>query len=72
MHILPIYASVLVILFVHALGLSLLVGRFSHAFGVSQNNEDYRFRVAGTAMTFTTLLSAAGYLLIQFVRNAFA
>jgi hypothetical protein len=28
MHVLPIYASVLVILFVHALGLGLLVGGF--------------------------------------------
>ena len=49
---------------VHALGLCLLIGRLSHAFGVSQTDENYRFRVAGMAMTFTTLLTSAAYMLL--------
>lgn len=51
-------------LFVHALGLCLLAGRLSHAWGVSQTREKFIWRVAGMAMTFTTLLSAALYLLL--------
>lgn len=51
-------------LLVHGLGLCLLIGRLSHAFGVSQADENYRYRVAGMAMTFTTLLTSAAYLLI--------
>lgn len=54
--------------FVHCLGMCLLIGRFSHAFGVSQENENYTFRVAGMAMTFTTLLSSSAYLLFSYVR----
>jgi uncharacterized membrane protein YecN with MAPEG domain len=50
-------------LLIHSLGLCLLVGRLSHAFGVSQENENFTFRVAGMAMTFTTLLSSSVYLL---------
>ena len=58
--------------FVHALGLFLLAGRLSHAYGVSQAREDLRFRVAGMALTFATLLSAAAYLLFAFVRGTSA
>jgi uncharacterized protein len=53
-------------LFVHALGLCLVVGRLSHAYGVSQANENYNFRVAGMAMTFTVLLSSALYLVFVY------
>lgn len=55
--------------FVHALGLCLLAGRLLHAYGVSQARENYNFRVAGMALTFTTLLSSAAYLLFAFVRG---
>ncbi len=48
---------------VHALGITLLIGRLSHAYGVSQIGEDYRFRVFGMAMTFITLIVCAVYLL---------
>jgi uncharacterized membrane protein YecN with MAPEG domain len=54
-------------LFVHLLGLCLLAGRASHAFGVSQAKENYRFRVFGMAMTFMTLILSAFYLLITYV-----
>jgi hypothetical protein len=50
---------------VHALGACLLVGRVSHAYGVSQATEDYRFRVFGMAMTFVTLVSASIVLLLS-------
>lgn len=44
---------------VHALGVTLLCGRISHAWGVSRTPEDFRFRVAGMAMTFAVLGIAA-------------
>ncbi|MCV2350695.1 MAPEG family protein [Paucibacter sp. Y2R2-4] len=40
----------------------LLLGRCSHAYGVSQTRENYNFRIAGMAMTFTALLAAAAYV----------
>ncbi len=39
----------------HAGALLLLVGRASHAWGVSRAPENFRFRVAGMAMTFTSI-----------------
>ena len=48
---------------VHALGLLLLIGRSMHAWGVSQVEEDYRYRVAGMAMTFTVIITASVVLL---------
>ena len=44
---------------VHFLGLTLLAGRISRAYGVSLNQENYRFRVAGVAMTFTSLIASS-------------
>ena len=45
----------------------LLIGRITHAFGVSQVEENYRYRVIGMALTFTVIICAAlgiikGYL----------
>jgi uncharacterized protein len=42
-------------LIIHALCLMLITGRMSHAYGVSQQKEDFRFRVAGMALTFMTI-----------------
>ena len=50
---------------VHFLGLALLAGRISHAYGVSQSRENYSFRVAGMALTFTSLITASLYLLFS-------
>jgi uncharacterized protein len=50
-------------LLVHALGLCLVCGRLSHAWGVSNTRENFTWRVAGMALTFTTLLTAATCLL---------
>ena len=44
---------------VHALCLSLLVGRLVHGVGVSRAQEDYRFRVVGMTLTLTALFGAA-------------
>lgn len=54
---------------VHALCLFLLAGRIAHAVGVSRPAEDFRFRVFGMAMTFTTLVGCAGYLLYSYFRQ---
>jgi uncharacterized membrane protein YecN with MAPEG domain len=47
---------------VHGLGLCLLLGRLSHAYGVSQTREKFAFRVSGMVMTFIPLLLASGYI----------
>ncbi len=51
------------ILFVHLIGGLLLVGRLAHAYGISQPNEDYRFRSVGMVLTFASLTLGAIYLL---------
>ncbi len=53
---------------VHALGVCLVLGRLSHAWGVSQAQENYRFRVAGMALTFTVLVLSSLYLLFVYAR----
>ena len=52
---------------VHALSLLLLTGRLLHAYGVSQLAENHKFRIAGTAMTFTVIISSALLLLAGYV-----
>ena len=47
------------VLLVHVLCACLLVGRISHAYGVSREPENFRFRVFGMAMTFTALSGSA-------------
>ncbi|MFA9462452.1 MAPEG family protein [Thiohalorhabdus methylotrophus] len=54
----------------HGLGLMLVVGRSVHAVGVSRVSEDYRFRVFGMALTFTTLIVCSLYLLWGFAVEA--
>ncbi len=46
-------------LLVHALCLLLLAGRLIHAYGISQEKENLRFRVTGMVMTFVTIVIAA-------------
>lgn len=50
---------------VHALCVCLLAGRLLHAYGVSQDPEDFRIRVTAMVLTFTSLLTAATLLLID-------
>ncbi len=49
--------------FVHSLCLGLLVGRLSHAYGVSQVKEDFRFRIVGMSLTVAVLFACAVHLL---------
>lgn len=49
----------------HTLGGVLLVGRLSHAIGMSQMNETFALRSFGMASTFTVLLVAAGTCLVR-------
>lgn len=46
----------------HLLGLSLLVGRICHAYGISQRNEQLNFRIAGMLATFAVMGIAAVWL----------
>lgn len=51
---------------VHLLCLSLVVGRIGHAYGVSQEKEDYRFRTAGMALTLASIGGSALLLVGSF------
>jgi uncharacterized membrane protein YecN with MAPEG domain len=53
---------------VHALGTALLLGRLSHAWGVSQDRERFGFRVFGMATTLGTITVAAVSLLLGAMR----
>ena len=48
----------------HALCITLLVGRISHAWGISQEVKNYRFRVAGMVLTLGVLGVASVRLLV--------
>ena len=52
---------------VHVLAITLLAGRLLHAYGVSQVGENYRYRVAGMAFTFSAILAAAGSILAVYL-----
>ncbi|MDQ3206656.1 MAG: MAPEG family protein [Pseudomonadota bacterium] len=51
-------------LLVHALGALLLLARLSHAYGVSQARENFRFRIFGMIATFSVLVVSALALLL--------
>lgn len=42
-------------LFIHLFGIVLLVGRISHAYGISQTNEVFVFRMIGSLATLTVI-----------------
>lgn len=49
---------------IHALAGALLVGRCAHAYGLAQEKEDLRLRVAGMLLTFTVIGATAALLLV--------
>ena len=55
-------------LHVHVLGSALLIGRLLHAWGVSQEKENFRHRVAGLMLTFAVMISASLAVLINLFR----
>lgn len=50
---------------IHSICILFFVGRLSHAYGISQVNENFKFRVFGMMMTFLTLISTSFYLILQ-------
>ena len=56
---------------IHLLCLALIIGRIIHAYGVSQDDEDVRFRIAGIIITAAVILVAAILLLINGLRAVF-
>ncbi len=58
-------------IFVHLLGFGLVLGRVLHAAGLSQENENFKFRVTGMALTFSVLISCATYLLYCYTASRF-
>lgn len=53
------------LLLIHTLAIALLSGRLLHAWGVSQVRENYRYRTAGMVLTFSVILAACLYLLLE-------
>ncbi|WP_376098985.1 MAPEG family protein [Roseomonas sp. CCTCC AB2023176] len=52
----------------HAAGALLLAGRVSHALGIAQEPENFRFRVTGMAITFAVIASLSFTCLIGALR----
>jgi hypothetical protein len=51
---------------IHVLCGAFLLGRITHAFGVSQVKENYRYRVIGMALTFTVIICASVGLMLDY------
>ncbi len=51
-------------LHIHLLGIALACGRLLHAWGVSQAQENFRYRTAGMALTFMVMLIASVLILL--------
>lgn len=54
---------------VHLLGALLLAGRAVHAYGVSQEQENFRYRIVGMMTTFGVLVGSALLLLVAAAFN---
>ena len=54
-------------MWIHALCLSLLIGRLVHAIGVSRVNENFMYRVTGMGLTLGVIISASTRLLFVYV-----
>ena len=54
---------------IHGLCLCLLIGRLSHAYGISQENENFKFRVFGMSMTFVTIIGSASRIVGFYLFN---
>jgi uncharacterized protein len=51
---------------IHFVCIALLVGRISHAYGVSQVQEKFIYRVIGIALTFMVIISTSVRLIIAY------
>lgn len=52
----------------HSMGIALVLARLIHAGGVSQVQEQTKFRVIGVALTLSILLIASSYLIFNYLR----
>lgn len=50
---------------IHGLFIALILGRLIHAYGVSQVEENYRFRVCGMILTFMPILTVSLALIVN-------
>lgn len=48
---------------IHALNIALVTARIAHAYGVSQTNENFKFRIFGTATTIN-IIGICAFLLL--------
>jgi uncharacterized membrane protein YecN with MAPEG domain len=54
---------------IHFICIALLVGRISHAYGVSQVKENLKYRVIGMALTFMVIISTSIRLIISYYQT---
>ncbi|MGB5261151.1 MAG: MAPEG family protein [Gammaproteobacteria bacterium] len=54
------------ILLIHGLCIALIIGRIVHAYGVSQLEENYSFRISGMALTLVCIISASLRLIVSY------
>jgi uncharacterized membrane protein YecN with MAPEG domain len=54
----------------HVAFASLVVARVAHAYGVSQVQEPFGFRVFGVAVTLSLLILSSAFLLVAFARTS--
>jgi uncharacterized protein len=54
---------------IHFICIALLVGRISHAYGVSQVKENLKYRVIGMALTFMVIISTSIRLMIGYYQT---
>jgi uncharacterized protein len=55
-------------IWIHFVCIALLVGRISHAYGVSQVQEKFIYRVIGMALTFMVIISTSVRLIIGYAQ----
>lgn len=51
----------------HGLCITLLGGRIIHAYGLSQEKENFRLRQVGMVMSFTVLIASSVFILMQVI-----
>jgi uncharacterized protein len=56
-------------LWIHFICIALLTGRISHGYGVSQVQENFRYRVIGMALTFMVIISTSVRLIIGYIQS---
>ncbi len=57
-------------LWIHFICIALLMGRISHSYGVSQIQENLRYRVIGMGLTFMVIISTSIRLTIGYIQSA--